>query len=74
MSVVLCRYFFIKLRMSQELDLYNVMKTVHNWLPLLVIMALILSKVAIIYRSYLVTISQVRLPSPPFLPYMVRPI
>ena len=49
----------MKLHLSREVDFYSVMEVVHHWLPLLVIVAMVLSKVAIIYRNYLVTISQV---------------
>lgn len=50
----------MKLHLKEEVDIYNVMKEVHNWLPLLVITIFILSKVALVYRDYLQGISQVR--------------
>lgn len=51
-------YFFTKLSLRWEVDVYGGLKAVHNWLPLLVLTALILSKVSIIYRSYLIKLSQ----------------
>ena len=56
-----CRYFFIKLRLSREYDIYGVLKVIHNWMPLLVITSLILSKASLVYRDYLLKISQVQL-------------
>lgn len=51
-------YFFTKLSLRSELDFYGALRCVHNWLPLLVITALVLSKASIIYRSFLVNFSQ----------------
>ena len=57
--VVLSRYIFMKLKLNKQYDVYNGMMVVHNWLPLVVITALILSKVSLIYRNYLLKLSQV---------------
>lgn len=49
----------MKLRLGGEVDLYGVLEVIHNWLPLVVITAFILSKVSVVYRSYLFRVSQV---------------
>lgn len=51
-------YFFTKLSLRREIDFYGGLKAIHYWLPLLVLVGFILSKVSIIYRNYLVHLSQ----------------
>ena len=58
----------MKLSLWCEWDVYGALETIHNWLPLLVFTALLLSKVAIIYRNYLITMSQVSAPPLPMAP------
>lgn len=55
----LYRYFFMKLQLSGQYDVYGVLKVIHNWMPLLVITSIILSKASVLYREYLIKLALV---------------
>ena len=49
----------MKLHLSRQYDIYGLLEGIHNWMPLLVITMLTLSKASVVYRDYLLKISQV---------------
>lgn len=49
----------MKLGLNDELDVYGFLRVVHNWLPLVLFMCVILSKVCTAQRTFILTASQV---------------
>ncbi len=58
--VCMCRYLFVKLGLNDMTNSYEYLRIVHNWLPLILFVSVLLSRVCTAQRNFILTVSLVR--------------